>query len=124
MCPVCWISGVLFLLFGASALTYGTEWYILIPSLVLLAYGSYKIWDGIKKGKNFSDEQKTNSKRTITRFVIGVAIGLYTGFAITFAMTSTEHKRMHDLLEQHGIKDHYELPIHSDAKKYVREHEH
>ena len=53
MCPVCWISGILFLLFGASALSFGTEWYILIPSLVLLAYGGYKIWDGIKKGKNF-----------------------------------------------------------------------
>ena len=36
MCPVCWISGVLFLLFGASALSFGTEWYILIPSFVYL----------------------------------------------------------------------------------------
>ena len=106
MCPVCWISGVLFLLFGASALSFGTEWYILIPSFVLLAYGGYKIWVGIKRGKNFTVEQKANSKRTIIRFVIGVAIGLYTGFAIMFAISSAEHQRMHNLLEQHGIEEH------------------
>ena len=106
MCPVCWISGVLFLLFGASALSFGTEWYILIPSFVLLAYGGYKIWVGIKRGKNFTVEQKANSKKTIIRFVIGVAIGLYTGFAIMFAISSAEHQRMHNLLEQHGIEEH------------------
>ena len=106
MCPVCWISGVLFLLFGASALSFGTEWYILIPSFVLLAYGGYKIWVGIKRGKNFTVEQKANSKKTITRFVIGVAIGLYTGFAIMSAISSAEHQRMHNLLEQHGIEEH------------------
>ena len=106
MCPICWINGILFLLFGASALSFGTEWYILIPSFVLLAYGGYKIWVGIKKGKNFTTEQKSNSKRTIIRFVIGVAIGLYTGFAIMFAISSAEHQRMHNLLEQHGIEEH------------------
>ena len=105
MCPICWINGILFLLFGASALSFGTEWYILIPSFVLLAYGGYKIWDGIKRGKHFSDEQKTNSKRTIKRFIIGVAIGLYTGFAIMYALSSAEHQQMHDLLEQHGIEE-------------------
>ena len=105
MCPVCWISGVLFLLFGASALSFGTEWYILIPSFVLLAYGGYKIWVGIKRGKNFSIEQKANSKKTIIRFVIGVAIGLYTGIAVMYALSGAEHKRMHDLLEQHGIEE-------------------
>ena len=106
MCPVCWISGVLFLLFGASALSFGTEWYILIPSLVLLAYGGYKIWVGIKRGKNFTVEQKANSKKTIIRFVIGVAIGLYTGIAVMYALSGAEHKRMHNLLEQHGIEEH------------------
>ena len=106
MCPICWINGILFLLFGASALSFGTEWYILIPSFVLLVYGGYKIWEGIKRGKKFTAEQKANSKKTITRFVIGVAIGLYTGYAITFAFTSAEHKRMHDPLEQHGIEIH------------------
>jgi len=105
LCPVCWISGILFLLFGASALSFGTEWYILIPSIVLLGYGCYKIWIGIKKGKNFSDEQKTNSKRTIKRFILGVAIGLYTGIAVMYALSGAEHKRMHDLLEQHGIEE-------------------
>ena len=106
MCPICWINGVLFLLFGASALSFGTEWYILIHSFVLLAYGGYKIWIGIKKGKNFTVEQKDNSKRTITRFIIGVAIGLYTGIAVMYALSGAEHKRMHNLLEQHGIEVH------------------
>ena len=70
MCPICWSNGFLALLFGASAFSFGTEWYILIPSFVLLGYGCYKIWQGIKRGKNFSDEQKASSKRSIIRFVI------------------------------------------------------
>ena len=106
MCPICWINGVLFLLFGASALSFGAEWYILIPSFVLLVYGGYKIWIGIKRGKNFSAEQKVSNKKTITRFVIGVAIGLYTGIAVMYALSRAEHLRMHDLLEQHGIEEH------------------
>ena len=106
MCPICWINGLLALLFGASVFSFGTEWYIVIPSVVLLGYGCYKIWDGIKRGKHFSDEQKANSKRTIIRFVIGVAIGLYTGAAIMFAIASSEHQQMHDLLEEHGIEEH------------------
>ena len=106
MCPICWINGVLFLLFGASALSFGTEWYILIPSFVLFAYGGYKIWDGIKKGKKFTAEQKANSKRTIIRFVIGVAIGLYTGAVVVWMLMLPEHERMHEILEQHGIEVH------------------
>ena len=106
MCPICWINGVLFLLFGASAISFGTEWYILIPSFALLAYGGYKIWVGIKKGKKFTDEQKANSKRTIIRFVIGVAIGLYTGAVVVWMLMLPEHNRMHDLLEHHGIEKH------------------
>ena len=90
---------------GQSDLLYkacGINWYHneVIPSFVLLAYGGYKIWIGIKKGKNFTVEQKANSKKTITRFVIGVAIGLYTGIAVMYALSGAEHKRMHDHLEQ------------------------
>ena len=104
MCPICWINGVLFLLFGASALSFGTEWYILIPSFILFIYGGYKIWEGIKKGKKFTDEQKANSKKTIIRFVIGVAIGLYTGIAVMYALSRAEHLQMNDLLKKHGIE--------------------
>ena len=106
MCPICWINGILLLLFGASAFSFGTEWYILIPSIVLLGYGCYKIWQGIKRGKNFSDEQKANSKRSIIRFVIGVAIGLYTGAVVVWMLMLPEHERMHEILEQHGIEVH------------------
>ena len=106
MCPICWINGILFLLFGASAFSFGTEWYIVIPSVLLLVYGGYKIWQGIKRGKNFSDEQKANSKRSIIRFVIGVAIGLYTGAVVVWMLMLPEHERMHEILEQHGIEVH------------------
>jgi len=40
------------------------------------------------------------------RIIIGVAIGLYTGIAIMYALSGAEHKRMHDLLKQHGIEVH------------------
>ena len=57
MCPVCWVNGFLALLFGASAVSFGTEWYILAPSIALTIWGIYKIWDGIKRGRKFTDEQ-------------------------------------------------------------------
>ena len=90
MCPICWINGVLFLLFGASAISFGTEWYILIPSFILFVYGGYKIWEGIKKGKHFSDEQKANSKKTIIRFVIGVAIDKWTASIVKLCKVCEE----------------------------------
>tara|TARA_R110000824_G_scaffold93100_2_gene225399 strand:+ start:199 stop:492 length:294 start_codon:yes stop_codon:yes gene_type:complete len=93
------------MLFGASAFSFGTEWYIVIPSLILLVYGCYKIWDGIKKGKHYSDQQKINSRRTIILFIVGVAVGMYTGAAIMFAIASADHKRMHDLLKDSGIEE-------------------
>ena len=106
MCPICWINGILLLLFGASTFSFGTEWYIVIPSVLLLVYGGYKIWQGIKRGKKFTVEQKANSKKTITRFVIGVAIGLYTGAVVVWMLMLPEHERMHEILEQHGIEVH------------------
>ena len=105
MCPICWINGILLMLFGASAFSFGTEWYIVIPSVLLLVYGCYKIWEGIKRGKNFSDEQKASSKRSIIRFVIGVAIGLYTGAVVVWMITLPEHERMHEILEEQGIEE-------------------
>ena len=106
MCPICWINGILLLLFGANALSFGTEWYIVAPAFLFLGYGFYKILDGIKRGKNFSHEQKIANRKSINRFSIGVVIGIYTGFAIMFAISNAEHQRMHDLLEQHGIEEH------------------
>jgi putative Mn2+ efflux pump MntP len=73
---------------------------------LFLFYGCYKIWEGIKRGKKFTNEQKANSKRTITRFVIGVAIGLYTGAVVVWMLMLPEHERMHEILEQHGIEVH------------------
>jgi len=105
MCPICWINGFLLMLFGASAFSFGTEWYIVLPSLLLLVYGCYKIWDGIKKGKHYSDQQRINSRRTIILFIIGVAVGMYTGAAIMFAIASADHKRMHNLLDVYLIEE-------------------
>ena len=78
MCPVCWVNGFLAMLFGASAVSFGIEWYILIPSIALTIWGMYKIWDGIKRGRNFTDEQKQANRKSIVRFIIGVGIGMYT----------------------------------------------
>ena len=106
MCPVCWINGILAMLFGASAVSFGTEWYIIIPSIVLTIWGIYKLWEGIKRGKHWSDEQKAAGRKTILRFIIGVVIGLYTGAVVVWMMMLPEHNRLHDLLEEHGIESH------------------
>jgi predicted HTH domain antitoxin len=39
---------------------------------------------------------------------------LYTGAAIMFAITSAEHQRMHDLLEEQGIEAH---EYHNDERR-------
>ena len=106
MCPVCWINGILALLFGASAVSFGTEWYIIIPSIALTIWGVYKLWEGIKRGRTWTDEQKASGRKTIVRFIIGVAIGFYTGAVIVWMMMLPEHNRLHDLLTEHGIDSH------------------
>ena len=106
MCPVCWVNGFLAMLFGASAVTFGTEWYILIPSVALTIWGIYKICDGIKRGRNFTEEQKQASRKSIIRFIIGVAIGFYTGAVVVWMLMLPEHDRLHRLLEEHGIESH------------------
>ena len=93
MCPVCWINGILALLFGASAVSFGTEWYIIVPSIVLTIWGIYKLWEGIKRGRTWTDEQKASGRKTVFRFVV-------------WMMMLPEHNRLHDLLKEHGIESH------------------
>ena len=106
MCPVCWINGIIALLFGASAVSFSTEWYIIIPSVALTIWGVYKLWEGIKRGRTWSKEQKAAGIKTILRFTICIVIGLYTGAVIVWMLMLPEHQRMHDLLEKHGIDSH------------------
>ena len=106
MCPVCWINGFLALLFGASAVTFGTEWYILIPSIALGIWGTWKLYEGFKRGRNWTAGQKAAGRKTVFRFLIGVAIGLYTGAVVVWMLMIPEHNRLHKLLEHHGIDSH------------------
>jgi len=106
MCPICWINGFIALLFGASALSFGPHPYWISLALTLIGFGGYKIWQGYRRGKNFTDKQNTANKKSIIRFLIGVTIGLFSGIIIMYALSSAEHQQMHDLLEQHGIEEH------------------
>ena len=77
-----------------------------MPSIALTVWGIYKLWEGIKRGKHWTVEQKSDGRKSVVRFIIGVAIGLYTGAVVVWMMMIPEHNRLHALLEEHGIESH------------------
>ena len=51
-------------------------------------------------------ETKKRNKRIIFRFVQGAIVGSIATIIIFYSLTHTEHKRMHQLLKEHGIEEH------------------
>lgn len=106
MCPICWINGIMLLLFGASSAALGIEWYYMVPAGALMLFGVYKMWDGWKRGKDMADDTKARNRKTVMRFIQGVLVGALVVGTVFYALTAKEHERMHDLLEKNGIEQH------------------
>ena len=49
---------------------------------------------------------KQSNKKTIFRFVQGIAIGSIVTIIVFYGLTYKEHERMHQLLKKHGIEEH------------------
>ena len=106
MCPICWISGFIAFLFGGSliaTINHPISW---VLGFVLIAYSIYKFYEAKKRGKKMTKKTKKRNKRTIFRFIQGVVIGSIATIIIFYSLTYREHERMHELLKQHGIKEH------------------
>jgi len=50
--------------------------------------------------------EKKRNKRIIFRFAQGAVVGSIVTVILFYNFTHKEHKRMHQLLEKHGIEEH------------------
>ena len=106
MCPICWISGFIAVLFGGSfiaTINHPISW---IVGILLIAFSFYKFYEAKKRGKKMTEETKKRNKRTIFRFVQGAVVGSIVTIIIFYNLAHKEHERMHQLLEKHGIEEH------------------
>ena len=106
MCPICWISGFIAVLFGGSfiaTINHPISW---ILGFALIVYSIFKFYEAKKRGKKMTQKTKKINKRTIFRFVQGTVVGSIVTIIIFYSLTYKEHEKMHLLLEKHGIEEH------------------
>ena len=106
MCPICWISGFVAVLFGGSfiaVVNHPISWAI---GFLFIAYSIYKFYQARERGKKMTIETKKRNKRLIFRFVQGAVVGSIVTIIVFYSQTYKEHERMHQLLKEHGIEEH------------------
>ena len=106
MCPICWISGFVAVLFGGSfiaVVNHPISWAI---GFLFIAYSIYKFYQAWERGKKMTIETKKRNKRLIFRFVQGAVVGSIVTIIVFYSQTHKEHERMHQLLKEHGIEEH------------------
>jgi len=106
MCPICWISGFIAVLFGGSFIATVNHPISWVLGLALIAYSIYKFYEAKKRGKKMTQETIKRNKRIIFRFVQGAVVGSVVTIIISYSLTHKEHERMHQLLKIHGIEEH------------------
>jgi len=114
MCPICWISGIIAILFGGSfvaTVNHPISW---VVGALVIAYGVYKFYDGYKRGKTMQAETKARNRKTIYRFVQGLVIGSLITGVLFYKYTADEHQQMHDLLDESGVT----LKMHDHATNH------
>ena len=106
MCPICWISGFVAVLFGGSfiaVVNHPISWTI---GFLFIAYSIYQFYQARERGKKMTTETKKRNKRLIFRFVQGAVVGSIVTITIFYSFTHKEHEKMHQLLKEHGIEEH------------------
>jgi len=106
MCPICWISGFIAVLFGGSFIATVNHPISWVLGLALIAYSIYKFYEAKKRGKKMTKETQKRNKRLIFRFAQGAVVGCIVTIIIFFSFIHKEHERMHKLLKEHGIEEH------------------
>ena len=106
MCPICWISGFIAVLFGGSfiaTVNHPISWAL---GSALIVYSIFRFCEAKKRGKKMTNETKKRNKRIIFRFVQGAVVGSIVTVIIFYSLTQKEHEKMHQLLKEHGIEEH------------------
>ena len=106
MCPICWISGFIAVLFGGSFIATVNHPISWVLGFTLIVYSIYKFYEAKKRGKKMTEETKKRNKRIIFRFVQGAIVGSVVTIIIFYSLTHKEHERMHQLLKEHSIEEH------------------
>ena len=106
MCPICWISGFIAVLFGGSFIATVNHPISWVLGFTLIVYSIYKFYEAKKRGKKMTEETKKRNKRIIFRFVQSAVVGSIVTIIIFYNPTYKEYERMHQLLKQHGTEEH------------------
>ena len=69
MCPVCWISGFIAVLFGGSFIAVANHPISWILSLIFISYAGYKFYESKKRGK----KMKPIQSKKVAQAMINVA---------------------------------------------------
>ena len=75
MCPICWISGFIAVLFGGSFIATVNHPISWVLGFALIIYSIYKFYEAKKRGKKMTEETKKRNKKIIFRFVQGAIVG-------------------------------------------------
>ena len=75
MCPICWISGFIAVLFGGSFIAVVNHPISWIIGFALIIYSVFKFYEAKKRGRKMTEEIKQRNKKAIFRFVHGIVIG-------------------------------------------------
>jgi len=95
MCPICWISGFIAILFGGSfiaTVNHPISWAV---GILLIAFSFYKFYEAKKRGNKMTTETKQRNRKTIFRFIQGVIIGSLVTIIIFYSLTYKEHEQEH-----------------------------
>jgi len=77
MCPICWISGFIAVLFGGSFIATVNHPISWVLGFALIIYSIYKFYEAKKRGKKMTKETKQRNKKTIFRFELSTYSFVY-----------------------------------------------
>jgi 4-hydroxybenzoate polyprenyltransferase len=90
MCPMCYINGLLFLIFGASGVAKENNPWVIAIGIILTIAGFWWMWKAYKKNKGKGGFKK-NLKTTVIYLLVFVA-GFITASYVTHDYFKTKYE--------------------------------
>ena len=90
MCPMCYINGLLFLIFGASGVAIANNPWVIAIGIILTIAGFWWMWRAYKKNKGKGGFKK-NLKTTVIYLLVFVA-GFITASYVTHDYFKTKYE--------------------------------
>ena len=90
MCPMCYINGLLFLIFGASGVAIANNPWVIAIGIILTIAGFWWMWKAYKRNKRKGGFKK-NLKTTVIYLLVFVA-GFVTASYVTHDYFKTKYE--------------------------------